>query len=369
MFDRRLIQNFDWPLLVISLVITLIGILNLYSATFSQQNPVWIRQMYWFLVGYVAVVIVFALNYQRMENFAYYLFGISVLLLVLVLFFGKIVSGSKRWIELGFVSFQPSELVKITFILALARYFSKNPIKSGYSLRDLFIPFLLLIVPFCLIIVEPDLGTALVLCIIFASILLFAGVRWQSLLTMIIGLVLTLPAGWFFLKDYQRARVLAFLDPGHDPLGAGYHTIQSKIAVGSGLLWGKGFLNGTQTQLNFLPEHHTDFIFSVLAEEWGFFGSSVLIGLYMALIFRGLTVAKRSKDRFGTIVAVGIVCLIFWQMVINIGMTIGLLPVVGAPLPLISYGGSSVVSTLIGVGILLNISSRRFMFQSGRLGI
>jgi len=353
---------------MLTLIITAIGIINLYSATFPQQNPIWIKQLYWFILGYIALILVFTLNYKHLENFAYHLYALSLLLLIVVLLFGRTILGSRRWIELGLISFQPSEIMKITFVLALARYFSRNPVRSGYSLKNLLVPLMFLMVPFCLIIMEPDLGTALILCIIFLSMLLFLGARWRSFIIMIVGLILTLPAGWLLLKDYQRMRVIAFFNPANDPLGAGYHAIQSKIAVGSGLLWGKGFLKGTQSQLNFLPEHHTDFIFSVLAEEWGFLGSTILIGLYVALIFYGLRVAKRSKDRFGTILALGIVCVIFWQVVINIGMTIGLVPIVGVPLPLISYGGSSTLSMLLGIGILLNISARRFMFQSGRLG-
>lgn len=369
MIDRRLIQNFDWTPLILTLIIATIGIINLHSATFSQQNPIWIKQLYWFILGYIALILVFAINYKHLENFAYHLYVLSLLLLVVVLLFGRTISGSRRWIELGFISLQPSEIVKITFILALAKYFSRNPVRAGYSLRNLLVPLVFLIVPFCLIVMEPDLGTALILCIIFLSILLFLGARWRSFIVMIAGFILTLPASWLFLKDYQRMRIVAFFNPANDPLGTGYHIIQSKIAVGSGLFWGKGFLKGTQSQLNFLPEHHTDFIFSVLAEEWGFLGSIILIGLYVALIFYGLRVAERSKDRFGAILALGIVCLIFWQVTINIGMTIGLLPIVGVPLPLISYGGSSVLSILLGIGILLNIRARRFMFQSGRLGL
>lgn len=372
MFDRRLVQNFDWVLFSTVIILSTIGIINLYSATVAltdSPTPLYIKQVYWFVIGLIAMVLVFTFSYQHLNNYAYHLYVLSILLLLFVLLFGDAISGSKRWIELGFVSFQPSEITKLTLVLALARYLSRSSLWAAPSLKHLIVPVLLLVLPFSLIIMEPDLGTAILLFIIFISILLFSGVKCRPFLYIIPGIILTLPLGWFLLKDYQRLRIISFFDPGRDPLGAGYHAIQSKIAIGSGLFLGKGFLKGTQTQLNFLPEHHTDFIFSVLAEEWGFLGSIILIALYLSLIFCGLRIARQSRNRFGTILAMGIVFLIFWQVAINLAMTIGLLPIVGVPLPLIGYGGSSMVSTFLGVGILLNISSRRFMFQSKRLEV
>jgi rod shape determining protein RodA len=229
-------------------------------------------------------------------------------------------------------------------------------------LRDLWLPAIILIIPFVLIVKQPDLGTALVLIFIAASMLLFAGLQRQTLIALGFAGVGTAVAGWFMLHNYQKARILTFMNPEADPLGSGYHIIQSKIAVGSGGFWGKGFMAGTQSQLSFLPERHTDFAFSVFAEEWGFSGSMVLLLGYLFLIVWGIYVARRAADRFGMFLAIGVTSMIFWHIVINLGMVIGLLPVVGVPLPLFSYGGTSMITTMIGVGLLMNVSMRRFMF-------
>ena len=218
-------------------------------------------------------------------------------------------------------------------------------------------------VPAVLIIKEPDLGTALLLVVVSFSMILFAKVHWKSLALLLISAVSLAPFVWFNLKSYQQKRILTFLRPDMDPLGAGYHINQSKIAIGSGLFWGKGFLQGTQTRLHFLPEQHTDFAFSVWAEEWGFVGSVILLVLYLVLILWGINIAKSSKDKFGSVLAIGLVSIVFWQVMINVGMVTGLLPVVGIPLVLFSYGGSSLISTMAAMGLLMNISMRRFMFQ------
>ena len=213
-----------------------------------------------------------------------------------------------------------------------------------------------------LILKQPDLGTAIILFLVFFSILLFVRVRWSSLLILVLAGASTLPLLWHFLKEYQKKRIIAFFNPDLDPLGAGYHLIQSKIALGSGGIIGKGFMNGTQSKLGFLPEQQTDFIFSALGEEWGLIGALIVVGLYLALILWGLRIAVESKDRFGAILAFGVVAMLFWHIFINIGMALGMLPVVGIPLPLLSYGGSFLVSTLVGIGILLNVSMRRYLF-------
>ena len=249
----------------------------------------------------------------------------------------------------------------MALIVILAKYFTDHGEYTEYGLRDLWRPFILVLIPCALIIKEPDLGSALILLIISFSIILFMKVKWSSLLILFIISILSVPFTWFTLHGYQQKRILTFLKPDTDPLGSGYHIIQSKIAIGSGLFWGKGFLKGTQTRLHFLPEQHTDF--SVLAEEWGFAGSVFLLILYLLLILWGINIAKNSRDKFGAIMAVGIVAIIFWQLVINVSMAIGLLPVVGVPLVLFSYGGSSIITTMLGMGLLMNISMRRFMFQ------
>jgi rod shape determining protein RodA len=344
-----------------------ISIFNLYSATHTIRNVggslVLLRQVYWFLIGFGAFFIMTSFNYHVLERFAYPLYFVSIALLVLVLVTGKVASGSQRWLHLGPITLQPSEPAKIAVILLLAQFFSQREGYQEYRLRDLWQPMVLISIPTVLILREPDLGTALLLLVVSASVILFAKVNWRSLLILVVSVLSVSPFIWVRLKSYQQRRILTFLQPEMDPLGAGYHINQSKIAIGSGEFWGKGFLKGTQTRLHFLPEQHTDFAFSVLAEEWGFTGSMVLLLLYLFLIIWGLTIAKNSKDKFGSILAVGIVSIVFWQVVINVGMVTGLLPVVGIPLVLFSYGGSSIVTTMAAMGLLMNISMRRFMFQ------
>ena len=367
MFDRRLVQNFDWVLLILLLILAAISILNLYSATYAIRHvggsQVFLKQIYWFLIGFAVFLLMTTFNYFALERLAYPAYIFTIALLILVLFVGKVTSGSQRWLTLGIISFQPSELVKIAMVIVLAKFFSEKRWYRGYRLRDLWQPFILIGLPSILVLKEPDLGTALLLVAGSLSMILFVKVHWKSLTILVASAVSVAPFIWFSLKEYQRMRILTFMRPDIDPFGAGYHINQSKIAIGSGLFWGKGFLNGTQTRLHFLPEQHTDFALSVLAEEWGFAGSAFLLLLYLFLILWGLNIAKISKDRFGSIMAVGIVAFIFWQVVINVGMVTGLLPVVGTPLLLFSYGGSSLISTMAAMGLLMNISMRRFMFQ------
>ena len=367
MLDRRLIQNFDWVLLLLLLVQAGISILNLYSATYPIRemggSEIFFKQIYWFLIGFAVLLLATTFNYFALERLAYPIYFFTIGLLALVLFVGRVTSGSQRWLALGPISFQPSELAKIVMVLVLAKFFSERSDFKEYRLRDLWQPFMLTALPCFLILKEPDLGTALFLALISISMVLIARVRWRSLLLLAGSFGLSAPVIWFGLKEYQQKRVFSFLSPEMDPLGAGYHINQSKIAIGSGQFWGKGFLKGTQTRLHFLPEQHTDFAFSVLAEEWGLVGSVVLLLMYLFMILWGLNIAKNSKDRFGSMIAVGIVSIIFWQVVINVGMVTGLLPVVGIPLVLFSYGGSSLITTMAAMGILMNISMRRFMFQ------
>jgi rod shape determining protein RodA len=366
-FDRRLFVNFDWMLLLVVLGISLIGLLNIYSTGFNQvyakQEFLYVKQIQWIIIGLLFMTAAFCVDYRFVSRYAYLIYGFSILLLLFVFFYGYATRGSQRWIMFGGFSFQPSELVKLTLILALAKYFDHNRSKEIYRLRDLGVPFLITLVPFLLILKQPDLGTAMVLMIIFCSLTLFIGVQWKSLAwSALVGLVL-IPAGWFLLKDYQKDRIMTFINPEGDPLGAGYHVIQSIIAIGSGGVTGKGFLKGTQTQLRFLPERHTDFVFSVFAEEWGFLGGMVLLILFMSLILWGLKIALHARDYIGTLIAVGITALIFWEVFINIGMVLGVLPVVGIPLPFLSYGGSSMVILMTCVGLLMNVSMRRFILQ------
>ena len=270
--------------------------------------------------------------------------------------------GATRWLSIGPMNLQPSEIAKPVIIITLARYFAIHGHLGGLNLKELLLPLAFVLVPVAFIIKQPDLGTAMMLLFIGATMILFAGVKLRTFTTLASVAIATAWTGWSFLHDYQRRRIFTFLNPEGDPRGSGYHIIQSKIAIGSGSFTGKGFMKGTQSQLAFLPERHTDFAFSVFAEEWGFVGTAVLIILYLLIIIWGIYIARRASDRFGMYLAVGITAMLFWHIIVNLGMVTGLLPVVGVPLPLFSYGGTSMVTTMIGVGLLLNVSMRRFMF-------
>jgi len=347
-------------------MIAVIGIVNCYSATASYHvpgTPYYVKQMYWIVMGMGLVVIVCSLDYHILEDLSWWAYGLIVFLLLVVLVAGKTSMGATRWLRIGPISLQPSEPMKIVIVMAYARFFARFSTVSGLRLRDLGYPLAILGIPALLIAKQPDLGTAILVVFIGFSMMLFVGIRWS---TIVAGIVAAVPTAWlawhFALRGYQKNRILDFLNPERSRLGSGYHIIQSKIAVGSGAFFGKGYLHGTQTQLRFLPEQHTDFAFSVFSEEWGFAGCFVLIFLYLCLALWGLQIAGRCNDRFGSLVAVGVTSMLFWHIVINIGMVIGIFPVVGVPLPLFSYGGTSMITTMIGIGILLNIRMRRFMF-------
>lgn len=365
MFDRRLLTHFDWVLILTIGIIAGAGIFNLYSATASWSTvatPVYLKQAYWLGIGFIVALFICAIDYRHLEYAGFFLYGATIALLLFVLLFGKTSMGATRWIDLGFFNLQPSEIIKIVIIITLARHFAGRSHYLGCSLRELLLPFALLGLPALLIMKQPDLGTALLVLFIGMSMALFAGIRRSTLAFLALCGTAAAWGGWFLLHDYQKERIRTFINPERDPLGAGYHIIQSKIAVGSGGFFGKGFMQGTQSQLSFLPERHTDFAFSVFAEEWGYSGSFVLLLLYLFLVIWGIYIARRASDKFGMFLAIGVVAMLFWHIVVNLGMVIGLLPVVGVPLPLFSYGGTSMVTTMIGVGLLLNVSMRRFMF-------
>lgn len=366
-FDRQLLTDFDWTLLGLVLSICAIGVLNIYSAGFSlttvKSSPFYVKQLQWIMIGLCFMVVTFLIDYRVISQYAYVLYGISVLFLLIVSLYGYTTHGSQRWIVMGGFSFQPSEMVKLTIILALARYFNDHRANGGYTIKELLPPFLMVMMPFLLILRQPDLGTALMLMLLFSSSVLFVGIRWKDLFLTAVTALIMMPVAWHFLKGYQKDRILTFFNPERDPLGAGYHIIQSMIAVGSGGVFGKGYLKGTQTQLKFLPEQQTDFVFSVFAEEWGFFGGGILIILFLVLILWGLKIAQHSRDFMGTLMAFGISMLLGWGVFINIGMVLGILPVVGIPLPFLSYGGSAIVVLMTGVGLLMSISTRRFILQ------
>lgn len=366
MIDRRLLTHIDWVLAGVVIAICLIGVINIYSATATYQissTPYYLKQINWMLFGLLIGLVLSSFDYHILEDFSYWLYGFLILLLLAVLLVGKTTMGATRWLDLGLFTIQPSELMKIVVILTFAKFFNHHQSVDGLSLKDSLIPLVLLAVPSILIMKQPDLGTAILVILIAVSITLCVGVRWS---TMVSFVILGLPLLWIgwnnLLRPYQKNRVLDFLHPERSRLGSGYHIIQSKIAVGSGGFLGKGFLEGTQSKLRFLPEQHTDFAFSVFAEEWGFIGITVLIFCYMVLVFWGLRIAQRSNDRFGSLLAVGVTAMLFWHTVINMGMVVGMFPVVGVPLPFFSYGGTSMITSMVGVGILQNISMRRFMF-------
>jgi len=366
MIDRRLIKHFDWVLLTLVLILSVLGLMTIYSAVMAgalQQKVIFWKQVVWYGVGFLAAMIVFLFHYRQLDRWAYWIYGICNALLVSVLVFGRTIAGSQRWLILGPVSLQPSELVKIAVIIVLAHWYSKTTNPRGLSLAELVTPAVLLLVPFCLITIQPDLGTAMVIALIAASMTLYQKIEKKTLVLIIVGITVAIPMVWSVLKPYQKQRILTFLNPERDSLGAGYHIIQSKIAIGSGMITGKGYLQGTQNALSFLPEQHTDFIFSVLAEEWGLVGASLLLVFLLFLIVWGLNIAHNCRNSFGILLAVGITAMIFWQVFINIGMVMGLMPVVGMPLPFISYGGSSMLTNMIGIGLLMNISMRRYMIK------
>ena len=362
--DRRLLEHFDMVLIILICLICTMAFFNLYSASSppkSYGTPPYIKQGYFFLMCFALFVFVISFDYQEL-HFWNYPFYISIsILLILSYFVGDSVGGAQRWINLGFFKLQPSEPAKLMLVITLASYYSRKEINDGYSIRDLAAPIALTGVPFLLILKQPDLGTALMLGIIFVSMTVFVKLKMSTYgILGSVGMGLGVFAWEQVLKPYQKQRIQTFLNPENDPMGHGYQILQSKIAVGSGGKFGKGYMEGTQGHLHFLPERHTDFAFSVWGEEWGFVGCLVFLGTYFSLLIWGLYVAMNSKDRFGVLLSFGIVVLIFWQAVINLFMIMGFLPVVGIPLPLVSYGGSSLLTTMLGLAILMNVRMRRF---------
>src|SRR5262245_13792442 len=364
--DRRLLQNFEWPIFVMGLAVAAIGIVNLISAsperTGLMPDTAW-RQAIWMGLGLVFLLATLLVDYRSLERIAVPFYVSVIGMLVAVLFVGRIVNGSQRWIDLGPLNLQPSELAKLALIMLFARILSRRSASAPVGLLDLVFPAMLVGLPAALIVKQPDLGTALVLCTVSASFLAVTRVRVSSLLLISAAGIAAVAVAWLFvLHDYQKERVFTFLDPSRDPLGAAYHGIQAQIAVGSGGFWGKGFMQGSQSQLDFLPEEQTDFVFSVLGEEWGFVGSATVLVLYLGILIRGLMIAHSSKDLFGAYLAVGIVAMFFWAGAINVGMVIGVLPVVGVPLPMLSYGGSALLTCMVALGLLMNVSMRRYVF-------
>jgi rod shape determining protein RodA len=439
MFDRRLLANFDWVLFLTTLAISLLGVAAIYSASkgYPGQPEYWLRQLYWLGISLGTLVLLLLVDFRTIGRWSYAFHALVILSLAGLLIYGAGDRQVDRWFNLGPIAIQPSEFAKFSAVLAIAYYFRDGRRVGSLGWRGLAIPLLIVLVPFFLIVNQPDLGTALLLVITFFPMVIMAGLRIRILLYMavagllaIVALVGAFQLGYYqvegdalaqlrhrgvsselvkdaarlqqqkfylpstlrnrivntllvdesdpgldqvvdesfhpfissVLRPYQQKRLITFLNPDQDPLGAGYHVIQSKVAIGSGGLTGKGFGNSTQGALNFLPARHTDFIFSIFSEEWGFLGDLTLLGLYLLLIYRGLSIITETHDRFSAFATMGVVSIVTFQVLINVGMAIGLLPVVGVPLPFFSYGGSSMITLMAGVAILLNIRMRRFLW-------
>jgi rod shape determining protein RodA len=358
--DRRLLQNVDWPLLGAAFFIIGLGLVCLWSLNPGRgiSAMMW-RQISWVGVGLVGLLVVVSVDYRNLVRFApvFYVVGLGLLLSVFIL--GRTVSGARRWIHLGPLTVQPSELFKLIFIITLA-WALTSARGERLSRASLVGTFVLLGVPFFLVVRQPDLGTALVLVPVLGATLVGLGLRMKVLGGLALGSVALMPLAWFVLKPYQRDRLLVYLDPFRDPLGTAYNVIQAKIAIGSGQLLGKGIGGATQSRLAFLPERHTDFIFAVFAEMWGFLGCLVLVVAYALLVLRGFEIAAGTRETRGRILALGVTSVFAVQILINIGMVTGLLPIVGIPLPLMSYGGSSMVVSLTALGLLISIRMRQF---------
>lgn len=363
---RRLVLHFDWTLFLLVLALAGIGLVSVISASYTGPRRAWdplvIRQLIWIAAGTLAMLVAVFVDYRAFQAWAYPIYLGVIGLLIAVMVAGHATGGSRRWINLGFFHLEPSELAKIAVVIVLVRYLREEPPKGGWGLRQMIIPFVLLGIPAALVFKQPDLGTGLILVLLTVTLIFVSGLNSRTMLAMAMAAILVAPLSWHYLKPYQRQRLVSFINPQADPLGSGYHIIQSEIAIGSGGPFGKGFLNGTQARLNFLPEQSTDFIFAVFAEEFGLAGSLLLLALYASVIARGAWIARHARDRFGALLAVGLTAIIFWQVAINIGMATGMLPVVGITLPLVSYGGSSLIAMMGAMGILISINTRRFLF-------
>ena len=356
----RKLWQINWSFVLLVALIAGVGFAMLYSAAGGQFDPWSSRQMARFGAGVVAMIVFALIDIRTWLRYAYFFYFASVLLLAVVEVTGSVGMGAQRWINLGFINVQPSEIVKITLILALARYFYASRVEDVERITHLFVPAAMLAAPVFLVVRQPDLGTAILILVSGITIFFLAGVRaWMFVASGLAAISAIVPVWKFVLLDYQKQRLLTYLNPESDPLGAGYHVMQSKIALGSGGLFGKGFLSGTQSHLSFLPEKHTDFIFTMLAEEFGMAGGLGLVGLYLLVLVYGFFIALRSRNHFGRLVGMGVVTVFFYNVFVNIAMVMGLLPVVGMPLPLVSYGGTAMVTLLFGFGLLLCVFVHR----------
>src|SRR5216684_1280570 len=356
----RSFRDFDWPLLAVALIICALGVLQIYSATHDTRwQDAWWKQIIWIAIAMGLMWIASSIDYHTLLAQVPLMYGLSIGSLIAVLAVGRLVFGSRRWIHILGFNFQISEFVKLVIILMVAKYLSE--LKSDrVRARDLLKLGGLVGIPVALVMYQPDLGTGLTYLPILAAGILIAGIRWHYLAAIALVGALALPVGWVFLKDYQRTRLVTFVEPSRDPRGAGYQVIQSKIAVGDGGMWGRGVTSGTQTQLRFLPVPHTDFIFSAFAEEHGFVGVLVVLGLYFLLLMQIVQNAQTAPDRAGMYVCMGVATLLLFHLLVNAGMVVGSMPVTGIPLPLLSSGGSNMFSVFMMLGLVNNVRLRRF---------
>jgi rod shape determining protein RodA len=358
--DRRLLQNVDWPLIGSGFVFAALSGLTLASLHVGRAGgTVVYRQLVWFGLGMLALLVIASIDYKRLVRIAPIIYVAGLAGLVAVFFLGRTVSGARRWIVIGSVSVQPSELFKLAFVL-MAVWLLTSRWAQPISRLTLALVLPIAAIPFVLIMKQPDLGTALLLFPVLVALLVGAGIRLRLLGALFLAGLATLPVAWFVMKEYQRERILVYLDPFRDPLGSAYNVIQAKIAIGSGQLLGKGVAGATQSRLAFLPERHTDFIFAVFAETWGFVGCLVLLACYAIVLLRGFDIAASAREPVGRLVALGATSMLAAQVLVNVGMVTGLLPVVGVPLPLMSYGGTSVLCSLMGLGLLVSVRMRQF---------
>lgn len=367
-FDRRLLTHLNWSLLLLALLLFGLGVINLYSASSLRGETgmttvtFYQKQLVWGLIGLCGLVVCISFDYRHLRSLAWPVYWLSLLCLVVVLLTGESIYGAARWIDLGIVNFQPTELAKLGCLLLAALFLTRTP--GPLTWVHLGRMMAIMAVPVGLIIIQPDLGSGLNILMLVGGMMVYHGIQTRVLWTASMAIPVLLPLCWLGLRDYQRERILTFLHPESDPLGAGYNILQSQIAIGSGQTWGKGFLEGTQSQLRFLPEKHTDFVLAVFGEEWGFIGSVFLLSMYCLFLYQIMLVIQDSKDRFGHYLAVGVFFYFFWQITINMGMVLGLLPVVGIPLPFLSYGGTSTLINFCFLGLALNVAMRRFVFKT-----
>ena len=363
---REKLIRLNWEMFVIILLVASIGFAKLYSAANGNLSPWASKQMFLFSLGMLLMVLVAIIDIRFWLKLSYLVYGFNLSLLLIVEVLGSVGMGAQRWLDVGLFQFQPSETMKIALVMALARYFHGLETYDVRRIRFLVVPLLLIAIPSILVLRQPDLGTAGVLGLLGAMMLWLAGIRLWHFFGFTLCVFASIPIGWQFLHSYQKQRVMTFLDPESDPLGSGYHIIQSKIAMGSGGVFGKGFLSGTQSHLNFLPEKQTDFIFTMLAEEFGFIGGTTLIGLYTILICYCVFIAYSCRSKFGRLIAMGLVANFFLYVFINIAMVTGLVPVVGVPLPLISNGGTALLTVLIGFGLIMSCWLHKGIFINRR---